>query len=77
MNYTPQTGDIGLTGIEGYVGRLIRLGQWFNGDGFHDYQHAFVMVSSNRLVEAMPEGARSRPLSQAVGAGRYEPVILR
>ena len=35
-------GTIGLTQISGDVGRLIRVGQWMCGDGFTDYQHAFI-----------------------------------
>lgn len=62
MTYHPYPGDIGLTQIEGYVGSLIRVGQWLNGDGFADYQHAFVMVSDRYLIEAMPGGARIAPL---------------
>lgn len=64
MTYVPQPGDIGLTVITGW-GRLIRLGQWLNGDGFADYEHAFVVTeydprgdSGPMIVEAMPGGAR-------------------
>lgn len=68
--YTPRPGDVGLTSISGRVGRLIRFGQWLNGDGWHGYQHAFVVVDGLEdvhtafaeqdgvgLVEAMPGGA--------------------
>lgn len=41
---TPQPGDFGVTRIGGWVGRLIRIGQWLNGDGFSDYEHAFVVM---------------------------------
>lgn len=54
---TPQPGDIGLTSITGAVGRLIRFGQWLNGDGFGAYQHAFVVLPGGKLIEAMPGGA--------------------
>ncbi|MFI5814892.1 hypothetical protein ACIA7S_28535 [Streptomyces sp. NPDC051643] len=66
---TPQPGDIGLTSITGAVGKLIRFGQWLNGDGFGLYQHAFIVLPPERpggelrLVEAMPGGAIVRPLS--------------
>jgi hypothetical protein len=59
----PQPGDIGLTQISGTAGRLIRLGQWLNGNGFADYQHAFLVLPDDRLLEAEPGGARIRPLS--------------
>ena len=63
MTYAPQPGDIGLTVITGW-GRLIRVGQWLNGDGFADFEHAFVVTGVRgqahnvTIVEAMPEGAR-------------------
>jgi len=59
----PVSGDIGLTSIDGPVGWGIRAGQWLNGDGFGQYEHAFVVVSDTELVEAQPGGARVRPLS--------------
>lgn len=67
--YTPNIGDIGLTTISGHVGRLIRFGQWLNGDGFTKAEHAFVITESARdgkpfrIVEAMPgkDGARDVP----------------
>lgn len=62
MTYQPQPGDIGLTVITGW-GRLIRLGQWLNGDGFADFEHAFVVTDLDSggapwIVEAMPGGAQ-------------------
>jgi hypothetical protein len=58
MSYTPQPGDIGLTQIQGRVGRAIKIGQWLNGDGYVNYQHAFLVIQGNGLVEAEPKGAR-------------------
>lgn len=63
----PQPGDIGLTRISGWVGAGIRLGQWLNGDGFADYEHAFMVVPGGRVVEAMPGGARVAPLEEYAG----------
>lgn len=63
--YQPKAGDIGITQISGAGGRLIRLGQWLNGDGFADYEHAFVVTEYRQglpntpwIVEAMPGGAQ-------------------
>lgn len=53
----PSLGSIGLVAMSGTVGRLIRLGQWLNGDGFANYQHAFVYVGDGEIIEAMPGGA--------------------
>lgn len=63
--YEPRPGDIGLTQISGW-GVLIRLGQWLNGSGFADYEHAFVVTEYRNgltrpdpwIVEAMPGGAQ-------------------
>ncbi|MFE0380516.1 hypothetical protein ACFW1M_34265 [Streptomyces inhibens] len=69
MKHThPLPGDIGLTQISGVTGRLIRFGQWINGDGFANYEHAFLVLPDDRLLEAEPGGARIRPLSQYTGA---------
>jgi hypothetical protein len=60
----PQPGDIGCTQITGDVGLLIRIGQYLNGDGFANYEHAFVYVGDDRIVEAEPGGARSGSLDE-------------
>jgi hypothetical protein len=57
-------GDFGLTQIHGGVGVAIRVGQWLMGDGFADYQHAFVLVSNSAVVEAEPGGARLAHLAE-------------
>lgn len=56
--YIPQPGDIGLTLINGDAGRLIRLGQFLNGDGFSTFEHAFVYLGGNKIIEAEPGGAK-------------------
>lgn len=58
----PQPGMIGLTQISGNVGKLIKLGQWMNGEGFENWEHAFVLLPGNQILEAEPGGARIRPL---------------
>lgn len=55
--YVPNPGDTGLTRISGYVGLGIRIGQWANGDGFADYEHAFTYVGGGQIIEAEPGGA--------------------
>jgi hypothetical protein len=82
-SYIPRPGDIGLASIPGYVGGLIRVGQWLNGDGYSRYEHAFVVVgpgtapgstTNPKMVEAMPRGALLSPVS------KYDPgtvVYLR
>jgi hypothetical protein len=62
----PKPGDFGLVAIRGNVGKLIRFGQWLNGDGFGDYQHAVLALSNGELIEAEPGrgGARIRSQSE-------------
>lgn len=62
---TPQPGDFGLTRIPGYAGWAARIGIYLNGDGWHRYQHAFLVLEGDQLIEAMPGGARIRPLTEA------------
>jgi uncharacterized protein YycO len=54
---SPRPGDFGVVPVPGRAGRLIRLGQWLNGDGYADYEHAFIVVSDTQVVEARPSGA--------------------
>lgn len=55
-------GRIGLTQISGKVGFGIRVGQWLNGSGFEDFEHAFMDLGDGTLIEAEPGGARIRSL---------------
>jgi hypothetical protein len=66
---SPQPGWIGLTKIKGGVGLAIRIGQFLNGDGFSQYEHAFVYIGDGRIVEAEPG-----PAGAALGyLGEYDP----
>jgi len=58
----PQVGMIGLTKVGGTVGKGIRVGQWLNGEGFKEWEHAFVLLPNGLLLEAEPGGAAIRPL---------------
>jgi uncharacterized protein YycO len=63
----PIPGDFGLVSIQGGVGWLIRLCQWLNGDGYFDYEHAFVYIGNGQIVEAEPGGARITQLDEYDG----------
>ena len=63
----PQPGDFGLVSIKGGVGFLIRVGQWLNGDGFFDYEHAFIYIGNGQIVEAEPGGALISELDEYDG----------
>jgi hypothetical protein len=60
----PLPGDFAVVRISGDVGRLIRVGQWLDGDGYENYEHAFIDVGDGQLVEAQPSGARLAPLTE-------------
>lgn len=54
----PAVGTIGLTQISGDVGKLIEIGEWMNGQGFRDWEHAFLLGPDGAILEAEPGGAR-------------------
>jgi hypothetical protein len=54
----PLVGTIGLTQIGGGVGKLVEIGQFFNGEGFKDWEHAFLLGPNGKILEAEPGGAR-------------------
>ena len=66
--YTPnsaevQPGDFAAVKVHGDVGKLIRLGEILNGDGFRDYEHAIWYVGGKQdlILEAEAGGAVLRP----------------
>ncbi|MCX4748117.1 hypothetical protein OG455_21815 [Kitasatospora sp. NBC_01287] len=63
----PRPGDFAVVHMGGDIGRLIRVGQWLNGDGFADYEHAFVLVGDGEVIEAEPGGAQRAPLAEYDG----------
>lgn len=64
----PSPGYVGLVRIRGAVGGAIRVGQWLNGDGYADVEHAFIYVGDGQIVEAEPGGARLAALSEYAGS---------
>jgi hypothetical protein len=71
----PGVGDFGVVPIPGRMGRLIRFGQWLNGDGYNDYEHAFVVVDKwiggGEVIEGRPSGAGSARLKAYPNAVYY------
>ena len=61
MSDQRQPGDFAAVRTTGDVGALIRVGEFLNGDGFGDFEHAMVYVGDGQIVEAEPGGARIRP----------------
>lgn len=37
-------------------GGLIRIGQWLNGDGFSQYEHAAIYIGGGQIIEAQSSG---------------------
>jgi hypothetical protein len=60
----PQAGDIGLVVMQGDLGRMIRVAQWLDGDGFENFEHAFVYLGDGAIIEAEPGGARRDQLAK-------------
>lgn len=58
----PQPGDFAVVPMAGEIGKLVKLGEWLNGTGFDEYQHAIIYVGDGMIVEAEPGGARHVPL---------------
>jgi len=72
-----QPGDFVVVKVEGVVGNLISFGEWLNGNGFTDYDHAEIYVGGGQTLGAYPGGARLRPvppagLPQLWSTGRIE-----
>lgn len=53
---SPQPGDFGVTKVKGRSGWWIGLGEYLM-DGHDDYDHAFVLIAGNLIIEAQPGGA--------------------
>jgi cell wall-associated NlpC family hydrolase len=64
MSYQPQLGDYGVVATKGIVGWLIQLGT------LTKYNHAFVYVGDNTIIEATPvKGVILSPVS------KYENIV--
>lgn len=65
----PRKADFGLVTIPGTVGELISIGQWANGDGYTDVDHAFILIDDqDTILEAEPGGARLRSYTEYDGS---------
>ena len=72
----PLPGDFGVVKMGGDAARWIRIGQWLNGDGFADYEHAFVYTGGGGIVEAEPGGARTTDASKYGGGVLWSTGII-
>ena len=57
MNYEPRIGDYGVVSSNGFLAKLIRLGT------ISRWNHAFIYVGDNQIVEANPTGVAISPLA--------------
>jgi hypothetical protein len=70
--FRPKLGDFAVIPISGEVGKLIKIGEWLDGDGFKNYEHAEVYVgnmakdtaplSLGYTLGAYPGGAMLKPV---------------
>ena len=58
MSYQPKPGDYGVVKTNGIIGRLIRIGTTSR------WNHAFIYVGDNMIVEANPTGVALSPASK-------------
>lgn len=65
---TPRPGDFGLVAIRGIAGMGVRIGQWLLGDGYTRFEHAFIVLGLDAVVEAEPGGARLTSLDTYAGS---------
>jgi hypothetical protein len=76
VTMNPQPGDLGFTTIAGMVGGWVNIGQAIVHDACR-FDHVFSVVHAvghpnfpgGLIVEAMPSGARFRPLADRLGPG--------
>lgn len=64
-----QPGDFAAVRTSGAVGLAIRIGEFLNGDGFRDYEHAIFYAGGTEdlILEAEPGGAQLRPFNYEPG----------
>lgn len=75
MSYHPQPGDFGLSTIGGSLGRFVSFAQLVVGDPSR-YQHAFLVLDDETVVEAQPGGARITPLSRWLANEGHRPLAF-
>lgn len=63
MDY-PKPGTMGLAVIGGKIGKAIKWGQDFVERYDYTYTHAFMVIDSNKVIEAEPGGAEVNDLAK-------------
>ena len=75
MTYHPQPGDFGLSTIGGPLGKFVSFAQLVVGDPSR-YQHAFLVLDDDTVVEAQPGGARITPLDRWLANEGRKPLAF-
>ena len=57
-NYKPRIGDYGCVKTNGLMGKLIRIGT------LSRWNHAFIYIGGDQIIEANPKGVEISPLSK-------------
>ena len=60
---TAPVGTICLASTGGPGGKLIEIGEFLNGEGFRDWEHAFLLGPNGKTLEAEPGGAVFKHIS--------------
>lgn len=71
---TLEAGDFGLTKVSGPAGALIRFGQYLYGNS-SEFEHAFLILDNQEVLEAEPGGAIITPLSNYID--RTDTVFIK
>lgn len=56
-------GDFVCVPMKGEAGKLIRFGQWLDGTGYQNYEHAEVLITRTTTMGAYPGGAAIQSLA--------------
>lgn len=58
----PQPGDFAVCSAGPWIGPLISIGEWLDGTGFTQWDHALVYVGDMHIVQTNPGGAVRLPI---------------
>lgn len=60
----PQPGDFAVVTAGGLPGQIVHLAELANGSGpYADYQHTFIYLGENQIIQAEPKGANYATLT--------------
>jgi hypothetical protein len=57
-------GDFAVCSVGGNAGKLISIGEWLAGDAFGPWDHAFIYLGGDKVLQAEPGGSKIAPLGK-------------